>query len=454
MKLSFLGGVGGVTGSKYLLESDGTKVLVDCGLFQGLKELRLKNWSSFPISPSSIDAVVLTHAHLDHSGYVPRFISQGFDGPIYTTEPTRELCKILLSDSGHLQEEEASYRNKKGQTKHKPALPLYTQKEAEHSLENFAVKTLNQPFKIGPFEFNFREAGHILGASSILVNCHDKTFIFSGDLGRFDDPLITSPDLCPKVDYVIMESTYGDRNHPKDDPIEFLAEVMRENVAKAGVLLIPSFAVGRTQTLLYLFYQVFEKYPDLKVPVYLNSPMATDVTALFRHYINEHKLEEDKCHEVCDVAHYVGSADESKELNKQKGPMAIISASGMLTGGRILHHLKAFGKDPNNTILLVVFQAPGTRGYTITSGSRELKIHGQYHQIKANVLQIDALSAHADQKDLLHWLSPLKTQPPKKIFLTHGEPSSSDALRLRIKDKMNIECHIPHLGESIEFNDS
>jgi metallo-beta-lactamase family protein len=451
MKLHFLGGASCVTGSKYLLESDDCRILIDCGLFQGIKDLRLKNWEPITPDPETVDAIILTHAHLDHSGYIPRFISHGFNGTVYSTEATKELCNILLPDSGHLQEEEANYRNKRGRTKHSPALPLYTEDEAQVSLRSFRTQPTGKTFHVGPFQLTFRDAGHILGASSVLVECEGKSLLFSGDLGRFDDPLMTAPAMCPEVDYVIMESTYGDRNHPKDDPVETISLILRDMIKENGVLMIPSFAVGRAQTLLYILHQIFEKYPELKIPVFLNSPMATDVTVLFRKYLKEHKLESQECQSVCNVAHFVSSVDESIELNKQDGPMIIISASGMLTGGRILHHLKAFGGYAKNHILLAGFQAPGTRGYTISAGSKELKIHGQYLEIKAQVDQINALSAHADQEDLLHWLSPLKSKLPKKIFLVHGEPAASDTLRLKVKDNLGLEPHIPHLGETIEL---
>jgi metallo-beta-lactamase family protein len=446
MKIHFLGGAGTVTGSRFLVETTKYKALVDCGLFQGLKDLRLANWKDFPVSPDTIDSVLLTHAHLDHSGYIPKLIREGFRGKIYATEATRDLCKILLPDSGYLQEEQAEYMNRKKISKHSPALPLYTEKEAELSLQRFQVIENNSPFQLGPMQINFQNAGHILGASSIRVEAEKRSIMFSGDLGRYDDLLMAAPKACPNSDYIVMESTYGNKKHPNDDLVSFMENLIRGIIKNKGVLLIPSFAVGRTQSVLYLLHLVFKKFTELRIPIYVNSPMATDVTKLFERHTSEHKLNPKECHIVCESAKFVRTVDESKRLNESKGPMIIISASGMLTGGRILHHLIAFGSDPKNAILLPGFQAAGTRGYTLASGEKELKIYGRYVPINAKVYQTNALSAHADQRELLQWVGSLK-KAPIKLFLVHGEPSASDALRLRIKDQLKMDAHIPFLGE-------
>ena len=452
MNLKFLGGSGTVTGSRFLLESEGLRILVDCGMFQGVKSLRLKNWEEFPVPPESIDAVILTHAHLDHSGYLPRLIQQGFRGTVISTEATYDLCKILLLDSGYLQEEEAKYRNRSKSSKHHPALPLYTEKDAERSLRLFQPAELDEVVEVGPYRITFLEAGHILGAASVRVEAEGKSILFSGDIGRYDDLLMTRPKDCPEVDYVVMESTYGNRNHPEGDPIEEVAGILKEVVGRGGVLMIPSFAVGRAQLLMFILYEVFKKYPKLKVPLFLNSPMAVDVTSLFQKYTGEHRLTKDHCNQVCRLATFVNSVEESRELNEKKGPMVIVSASGMLSGGRILHHLKAFGGNPANAIMLAGFQAPGTRGHTITNGSRELKIHGEYHPINAQVFQMDSLSAHADQGDLVRWLGAKKDRAYKKVFLVHGEANASDSLRLVIKDRLGFECEIPQIGDEVELN--
>lgn len=451
MKVHFLGGAHGVTGSRFLVESSQSRLLVDCGLFQGLKELRMKNWSPFPVEPSSIDAILLTHAHLDHSGYIPRLFSEGFNGPVFCTAPTKDLCQILLSDSGHLQEEEAQYRNRKGTTKHRPALALYTEALARQSLHLFQTCELNVHQSMGDFQFSFQEAGHILGASSIVLEYNEKRLVFSGDLGRYNDLLMTDPAPCPSADYVFMESTYGDRLHPKENTIEAISNLLKDLIPQKGVLLIPAFAVGRAQTLLYVLHQVFQKDPSLRVPVYLNSPMAVSATHLFQKHNLEHKLSPELTSQVCDIAQFVNTVEDSRRLNEKSGPMVIISASGMLSGGRILHHIKAFAPSPRNALLLVGFQAPGTRGYHLANGAQELKIHGQYVPIKAQVHNLQTLSAHGDQSDLLEWIHSLSPQKCKGIYLIHGEPAAADALRVKIKDQMEVPVYLPHLGEVVDL---
>jgi len=434
MNITFLGAAETVTGSKVLVEHKGTRVLLDCGLFQGLKKLRLRNWSPFPIDPKSLDAVLLSHAHLDHSGYLPRLYSKGFRSPIYCTSATRDLSKILLEDSGYLQEEDARWANHMGFSKHHPALPLYTQKDAHTCLRAFESRPFDQPFQVGSLQVTFVPAGHILGAASILVQADNKTLLYSGDLGRYEDILMAPPQTPPHADFVIMESTYGDRQHAKVDPVEALGKVVEEVIEKKSVLLIPSFAVGRTQALLKCFWDLFEKNKNLKIPLFVNSPMATDVTELYQEFHSFHNLSKEHCKEVCQLPQFARTVDQSKLLNSKKGPIAIISASGMLAGGRVLHHMKTYAPHEDNIILLAGFQAAGTRGAHILQGHREVKIHGQIVLVRAKVEHFDFLSAHADQDDLAKWLSHLR-QPPKKIFLVHGEPSASDNLRFNLQQR-------------------
>lgn len=450
MKIKFLGAAGTVTGSKYLLENkSGQRLLIDCGLFQGLKQLRLKNWDNFPIDPHNINAIILTHAHIDHSGYIPKLVKEGFDAPIYCSSTTRALAEVLLEDSARLKEEEAEYANRKKFSKHETAVPLYTLEDAKKSLKLFRSKKLKEEFSVGDFKIKFYEAGHIIGAVSILVQADDTSILFSGDLGRYNDLLIDPPSPPPEAAYIVMESTYGDRLHSKQEPIEAMKELVRETKLNSSVLLIPSFALGRAQTLLYCIYQVFEKYSDLRMPVYINSPMAETITKMYQKYLTEHKLDQELCNKVCQMPTYVQDVAESKELNKQSGPMIIISASGMLTGGRVLHHINAFGDDPKNTILLSGFQAAGTRGADLARGERSLKFFGYYHPIEAKVRQFDFLSAHADQAELVQWLSSGQSRP-QQVFITHGEPSASDTLRRKINE-LGFNAYIPIDREEIEL---
>ena len=452
MKLSFLGGASTVTVSKTLLESaSGDQILVDCGLFQGLKNLRLKNRADLEFDPKKLTAILLTHAHLDHSGYIPLIVKKGFKGPIYCTKATYELCKILLADSGYLQEEEAKYANLKGFTKHHPAEPLYTQEDAKNSLKYFKVIKDHKVFDIAPnINACFYNAGHILGSSFIKITIDHKTVIFSGDLGRPHDLVMNPPDPLPKCDYLILESTYGDREHPKTDAITEIKAIVQQAIDKKSVVIVPAFAVGRAQTLLYVFSEI-KKDPAFKnIPVYLNSPMATKVTELYCENSKEHKLSAEQCEAVFGSANYVQSVEESIALNSKNGPMIIISASGMATGGRVLHHLKQFMPDPNNFILFSGYQAPGTRGETIVSGKDKVKIHGQYHSVKSQVIQLDTLSAHADANEMIEWLKTTKAKP-QNIFINHGEAKASDELRKQIKEQLEWDAYIPLLGETKEL---
>jgi metallo-beta-lactamase family protein len=442
MKIQFLGAAETVTGSKYLLESsNGNKILIDCGLFQGVKNLRLRNWQEFPVDVNSISAIVLSHAHIDHSGYIPKLVQKGFQKTIYCTPATKALAEILLEDSAYIKEEEAQYANYKHFSKHNPALPLYTKQDVAKSLPLFKEKNYDEDFEIKDFKIRFIRAGHILGASSILVECDNKTILFSGDLGRENDLLMKAPSSPPDCDYLILEGTYGDRLHENIDPVSALENLIYEINRDKSILMIPSFAVGRAQLLLYCVYKVFEKKPNLKIPVFINSPMANEVTDLYQRFKDEHKLDEITTKKFLKTGFFIRSVEESKQLNKQNGPMIIIAASGMLAGGRILHHLDAFGSDPKNKVLMVGFQAPGTRGANLVHGDKQIKFHGCYHEINAEVLSMDFFSAHADQKELIQWTKSIKSKP-RKIIITHAEPEPADTLRRKIEEELEIKVHV------------
>jgi len=448
MKVGFYGAVGTVTGSKYLVESGGARVLVDCGLFQGLKQLRLRNWSKPPFDPGRLDAVVLSHAHLDHSGYLPALVRAGFSGPVYCTPPTRALCQILLPDSGRIQEEDAAYANRKKFSKHEPALPLYTERDAEVALGQLRTLGFGEPFSIGELRVRYHPAGHILGAASVELSDETGTAHFSGDLGRSDDLLMPPPAPPVAADWIFMESTYGDRSHGEHDPIEAIARVLRRTCERGGVLLIPSFAVGRAQTMLYCFHQIFARGLAPQVPVFVNSPMATDVTALYEEFHDYHRLSQSEIASICDVAEFVRSVEESRELAMRKGSHVVISASGMATGGRVLHHLRALAPDARNTILMPGYQAVGTRGADLVAGAESVKIHGAYVPVRAEVVQLDLLSAHADREDLIAWLGSAP-KPPRATWLVHGEPAAADALRRSIHAKLGREPRIPEYKDVV-----
>ena len=442
MRLTFLGGAGTVTGSKYLLEHGGQRVLVDCGLFQGLKQLRLRNRDPLPIAAGDVQAVVLTHAHIDHSGYLPALASQGFHGPVFGTPATAELAGLLLPDAGHLQEEDALYANRHGFSKHHPALPLYTEQDARRVLHQFRPQPFGEPFQPAPgFTVRFSPAGHILGAASVHVAWDGGSVLFSGDLGRDDDLLMRPPASPPAADHVLVESTYGDRLHVQEDVATVLAATIQRTAARGGVVVVPAFAVGRAQALLVLLALLKRdgRIPDL--PVFLNSPMAADVTAIYHRHHGEHRLDARQCDAMRNVARVVNSVEASRELNNLRFPAVIVSASGMATGGRVVHHLKAFAPDRRNTILLAGYQAAGTRGAALAGGAREIKIHGDYVPVRAEVVSLGALSAHADRDELLRWVGRLP-RAPKRLFVTHGEPVAADRLRQAIEESHGWPCTV------------
>jgi metallo-beta-lactamase family protein len=451
MRLTFMGAAGTVTGSKYLLEHGGRRVLVDCGLFQGLKQLRLRNWDRFPLDPAKIDAVVLTHAHIDHSGYLPALARQGFRGVVFSTEATRDLSALMLPDSGHLQEEDAFYANKHGFSKHHPALPLYTEEDGRRVLRLFKAQPYEHVFEPVPgVTMRFSQAGHILGAASVHVDWSDGTALFSGDLGREHDMLMRPPQAPAAADHVIVESTYGDRLHESEDPATLLAETVDRTAARGGIVVVPAFAVGRAQALMYLISTLKQerRIPDL--PVFLNSPMAASATEIYHKHHGEHRLDAQQCRQMCDAARVVNSVEESRKLNEMRFPAVIISASGMATGGRVVHHLKALAPDHRNTILLAGYQAAGTRGAALAGGAREIKIHGEYVPVRAEVVNLGSLSAHADRGELLAWLGRLP-RPPKRVFVTHGEPVAADSLRQAVEERHRWPCTVAEHMQALEL---
>ena len=448
LSVTFLGAAGTVTGSRFLVESDGARVLVDCGLFQGLKVLRLRNREPLPFEPASIDAVLLTHAHLDHSGFLPVLVRDGFEGPIHCTAPTRDLVPILLADSGRIQEEDARYANRKGYSRHRPALPLYTERDAAAVEPALRTRAPGEPFTVGDLRVEFGVAGHILGAATIRISAGDRSVTFSGDLGRNETLLMPPPEPARASNLIVMESTYGDRRHPEADPLLLLADVARRTLARGGVLMIPSFAVGRAQEVLLALHRLMRDGAVRRVPVFLNSPMAIDVTELFHVHGGYHRVLLDEYAAAFAGIELVRSVEESKALNRRRGPIVIVAGAGMLTGGRILHHLRAFGGDRRNTIVLVGHQAAGTRGAALVAGAGQLKVHGSYVRIRAEVARIDGFSAHADQRELLDWLS-ASSPPPGRVFLVHGEPSAADCLRLGIRDELGIAAYVARDGERV-----
>lgn len=451
LRLSFFGAAGSVTGSRYLLEHDDRRLLLDCGLFQGYKQLRLRNWSALPFVARTIDAVVLTHAHIDHSGFLPALVREGFRGKIYCSRATLELCKILLPDSAHLQEEDAKFANRHGISKHKPALPLYTSEDAERCLRQFVPVSLEGTFvPIAGLTVTLREAGHLLGACFARIETPELSLTFTGDLGRPDDPILKPPAAPIATDYLICESTYGDRKHPAIDRETELAEWLNRAWERRGVVVIPAFAVGRAQTLLLHIARLKQQRRLPDVPVYLDSPMAIDASALYHKFMQEHRLSDEACLQMCRAATLVNTPDQSKALDQRSGPMIIISASGMATGGRVIHHLKAFVGEPRNLVLLAGFQAPGTRGAALANGASTLRIHGQDFPVRAEVGQLHASSSHADGDGLLAWMR-LLGRAPHRTFITHGEPAASDALRRRIEHELGWEASVPEYRETVEL---
>jgi len=448
MRISFLGAAGTVTGSKYLVEAGDARVLVDCGLFQGIRALRERNWAPPPIAVSDLDAIVLTHAHIDHTGYLPRLWKDGYRGRVHCTPGTRDLLRVLLPDSGHLQEEAARYANRHGFARHDPALPLYTEADAEACLRLLVTHDFGDDFEPAPgFSARFSRAGHILGSSCIRFEAPTSSIAFSGDVGRPADPIMRPPDPLSAADFLVVESTYGDRRHPAEAVFDGLAQLVAETAAKGGTILVPAFAVGRAQHLLHVLSELrlADRIPE--IPIFLDSPMAIDATELFCRHKQDHRLSEAECRAMCKAATYTRTAEESKALDLGAGPKIIVSASGMANGGRVLHHLRRFLPDARTAVLMVGYQAAGTRGRALVDGAEELKIHGQYVPVRANIVQIQGLSAHADYAELLDWLRKSELSP-RRVFVTHGEPAAADAFRRRLREQLDWDAVVPGDGST------
>ncbi|MEE9442736.1 MAG: MBL fold metallo-hydrolase [candidate division Zixibacteria bacterium] len=461
-KLTFLGAAGTVTGSRHLLEVDGARMLIDCGMFQGKKEYRMKNWEPFPVDPASIDKVLLTHAHIDHSGYLPRFVKEGFVGQVHCTHATRELVRILLKDSAHLQEEDARWANKKGFSKHKPALPLFDLDDAKLAMKRFKPVHYGDAVPCGENgRIKFRDAGHLLGSSLVDIrvkkNGRARKILFSGDLGRTSRPLLRDPVQVYNVDYLVLESTYGGRLHENEQPFEDLAGIINESRERGGVLLIPAFSVGRTQTILYVLRELEERGSIPEMPVFIDSPMAIESTTVFEKRIADLDLEsrlltiQGKNFIRPRHLHRCRTRVKSKQINDIKNNAIIISASGMAVGGRILHHLVHRMPNPNNTILLIGYQAQGTRGRSIQDGHPTIKIHGQKIPLKAKVETVTAFSGHADYEEILAWLLGFN-RPPEKVFLVHGEPDSQRHMAQVIRQKFKWDTAIAEEGQTVELD--
>ncbi|HEV2222530.1 MAG TPA: MBL fold metallo-hydrolase [Candidatus Acidoferrales bacterium] len=460
-KITFLGAVGTVTGSKYLVEAGGKRLLVDCGLFQGPKPLRQRNWDQLPIDPSTIDWIVLTHAHIDHTGYLPRIVRDGFRGPIYANAATRELCELLLPDSAHLQEEDAQYATKKGYSSHKPALPLYTVADAQAALTRFQEIPRKDPFTISPqFTVKPTDAGHILGSSSLQItiteNGKSSVVVFSGDVGRYNQPILNDPEPIAKADYILCESTYGDRDHPTDSPYDAIAAIVNRVVNRGGIIVIPAFAVGRTQTLMYILRQLEERQQIPKLPTYIDSPMAINVTGLYVRHKEDHSLqftreEQTGNHDPLNVheVHMTRTPQESKQINSIVTPCRIMSASGMCTGGRILHHLARRLPDSRNAIILAGYQGDGTLGRLLLEGAKVARIHGEDVPVRAEITEVSQFSAHGDRGEIVRWLSGF-TAPPKQLYLVHGDPPAAQAFRGTVQQQLHWPVTIPAYMDSFD----
>jgi metallo-beta-lactamase family protein len=464
--IEFWGGVGTVTGSKYLVQSGNSRVLVDCGLFQGLKELRERNWQDPPFDPRSLNAVLITHAHIDHTGYLPRLVKQGFRGPVYCSRGTADLLKILLPDSGRLQEEDADFRNRHNLTKHKPALPLYTEKDAFASLELLEpVANTGESIEVAPgIRAGFRIAGHILGSSLVLLELDHagadgkgRRVLFSGDLGHYDQPIIRDPVAPPPCDYLLVESTYGDRLHDPEDPKVALARIINDAAQRDAPVLIPAFAVGRTQEIVYLIRELEDEKAVPVLPVSVDSPMAAATTAVYARRTEEQDEEyasvlRQQRHPLRTHSMITASSrQESKRLNDAEGARVIISASGMMTGGRVLHHAMRLVPNPDATIVFVGFQAAGTTGRRILDGEPEVKIMGQWIPVRCRIAKIGGFSAHADYGEVLQWLAGMESAIPSRTFLTHGEPEAANAMAGHIKERFGWNVHVPQYGERVEL---
>ncbi len=445
VKITFLGASGTVTGSKFFIETAEKNIMVDCGMFQGLKELRLQNWNDLPIDLSTVDVILLTHGHFDHVGYLPRLLKQGFKGTIVGTAPTLSIAEIVLLDSAKIHEEDAEKANKEDYTEHHPALPFYTKLDVERIIRKFQVEMPNKWIYLSDnISYRFQSNGHILGSTFIEIDINGKRFVFSGDVGRIKDYLLEPPKKPEWADYLFVESTYGDKLHPKDDVEEELSEIINETIRKNGNLIIPSFAVERLQTLVFLLWKLYKKNKIPNIPIFVDSPMGTNVLKVFKQYNKWHKLSDAEYEAMCNHVNIIQSYKETWETIDDNRPKIIIAGSGMVTGGRVLTYLQQLIDQRSTTILLVGYQAEGTRGRLLKEGAHELKFYGKYYPVKATVKSIDSLSAHADQYELLDWMNNIMNVP-EKVFLIHGEPTALDALRLKLKSTFGWNATIPKL---------
>ncbi len=451
IKIHFLGAAGTVTGSKFYLETPELNLMVDCGMFQGLKELRKLNWEPLPIDVSKIDFVLLTHGHLDHTGYLPRLVKEGFKGKIIGTAPTMEITRIILLDSGKIHEEEAERANKEGYSKHEPALPFYTIKEAERTIDLFRYEEKEVWISLSEhIRFKFKFNGHIIGATFIELEIFKKIFVFSGDIGRDKDLLLAPPERPKWADYLFIESTYGNKLHPKEEVEELLISLVNKTINERGTLIIPSFAVERLQSLMYLLWQLYKKNKIPNIPIFIDSPMGNNVLSVFERFPDWHKLSMKEYRAMCNHFNIISSyADTWKTIDDPR-PKVVIAGSGMVTGGRVLTYLKQLIDFHTTNVLLVGYQAEGTRGRQLLEGAHELKFFGKYYPVKANIQHLESLSAHADQQELLHWIRDIKNIP-EGVFLIHGEPTALDTLRVKIHDEHGWQVFIPKLNEIREF---
>lgn len=481
ISITFLGAARTVTGSKYLIDCNGTRVMVDCGLFQGLKELRLRNWQDLPVPAGSIDAIVLTHAHLDHCGYLPRVVAQGFRGRVFCTQGTQDLCRIVLPDSGRIQEEDAEYANRKGFSKHHPALPLYREADALRAASQLQPCGYDRPLPLAPgIEIEFINAGHLLGSSYVRMHIDGRTILFGGDLGRFGRPVLPDPTLVAETDYLLVESTYGDRVHEADDDGHVLAELVTSAVQRGGKIIMPSFAIGRVEELIYWLKRLETEGRIPVLPVFLDSPMAAAALARYRERVHELDPELDPANhddtaphdsaahdprdarrtrarqerEMCifctERFHVIASVEESKQLTASRAPAIVISSSGMAEGGRVLHHLKAALPDAKNTVIFAGYQGVGTRGRRLVDGEKQIKMHGEWVSVAARIANLGSMSAHADSNEILRWLHGF-TRPPQRTFIVHGEPSSMEALGSRIDRELGWSHTMPEYRETVQF---
>ncbi|WP_396602009.1 MBL fold metallo-hydrolase RNA specificity domain-containing protein [Algibacter sp. R77976] len=451
VKVNFLGAAGVVTGSKFLIETSERNILIDCGMFQGLKALRELNWSDLPVEVKAIDVVLLTHGHLDHVGYLPRLIKQGFTGKIIGTAPTLAIAEIILKDSAKIHEEEANKANKEKYTKHKPAIPFYTKIEAEKTIALFQVELSNKWLQLSEnISYRFQYNGHIIGATFIEMDINGKRFVFSGDIGRPNDYLLDDPKKPEWADYLFIESTYGNKLHPKENIEEVLSNLINETIHKKGNLIIPSFAVERLQTLMYLLWKLYKKNKIPNIPIFVDSPMGNNVLEVFKRFPKWHKLAMADYNAMCNHINIIQSYKETWETIDDKRSKIIIAGSGMVTGGRVLTYLQQLIDEASTTVLLVGYQAEGTRGRQLQEGVHEIRFFGKYYPVKATIKQIESLSAHADQNDLLGWMSNIKNIP-EKVFLIHGEPNAQDAFRVKIKDTFNWNVTIPKLTDVVKL---